>query len=163
MRRAVVTGVVLAVMLAFPVPRPAGKAEEREGRAAPRDRDVVSALMHQKLKHAQKVLEGLAVNDFDLIATHAQELVLLSKKAEWMVLKTPKYELRSNEFRRTAEDLIQNAKQKNLDAATLAYMDMTMSCVRCHKYVRQVRQARLDDDDSAVPVRTVRRLASPAD
>jgi hypothetical protein len=149
------------MVLAFSVLRPAGKAAEREGRAAPQDRDVVSDLMHKKLKHAQKVLEGLAVNDFDMIAKHAQELMLLSKKAEWMVVKTPKYELRSNEFRRTAEDLIQNAKQKNIDAATLSYMDMTMSCVRCHKYVREIRRARLDEDE--VPIRAVRRPVSLAD
>jgi hypothetical protein len=151
---------VLAVGLFVSLPRPAGKAAEREGRAAARDREAVSELMHSKLKHAQKVLEGVAVNDFDMIAKHAEELVLLSKKAEWMVFKTPKYELRSNEFRRTAEDLIQNAKQKNLDAAALSYMDMTMSCVRCHKYVRQVRQARLNEDDRERPVRAVRRPAS---
>jgi hypothetical protein len=137
-----------------------GKAAEREGRAAPQNREAVSELMHNKLRHAQKVLEGVAVNDFDMIAKHAEELVLLSKKAEWMVFKTPKYELRSNEFRRAAEDLIQNAKQKNLDAAALSYMDMTMSCVRCHKYVRQVRQARLDEDDRDPPIRAVRRPAS---
>jgi hypothetical protein len=151
---------MLATALFVSLPRPAGKAAEREGRAAPRDREAVSELMHNKLKHAQKILEGVAVNDFDMIAKHAEELVLLSKKAEWMVFKTPKYELRSNEFRRAAEDLIQNAKQKNLDAAALSYMDMTMSCVRCHKYVRQVRQARLDEDDRERPIRADRRPGS---
>jgi hypothetical protein len=151
---------MLATALFVSLPRRAGKAAEREGRAASRDREAVSELMHNKLKHAQKVLEGVAVNDFDMIAKHAEELVLLSKKAEWMVFKTPKYELRSNEFRRAAEELIQNAKQKNLDAAALSYMDMTMSCVRCHKYVRQVRQARLDEDDRDRPIRAVHRPGS---
>jgi hypothetical protein len=151
---------VLATVLSVSLPRPAGKAAERDGRGAPRDREAVSELMHNKLKHAQRVLEGVAVNDFDMIAKHAEELVLLSKKAEWMVFKTPKYELRSNEFQRAADDLIQNAKQKNLDAAALSYMDMTMSCVRCHKYVRQVRQARLNEGDRERPIRAVRRPGS---
>lgn len=101
-------------------------------------------MMQKKLEHSQKVLEGITQNDFDKIAKHAEEMILISKSTEWMVLKTPQYELHSNEFRRIAESLIQNAKDKNLDGAALAYLDLTMNCVKCHKYVREVRTTRLD-------------------
>jgi hypothetical protein len=104
----------------------------------------VSDLMRKKLEHSQKVLEGIAVNDFKLIAKHADELIDLSKQVEWRVLKTPQYEVHSNEFRRSAETLIKNAKDKNLDAAALTYVEMTLTCVRCHKYVREERMTRLD-------------------
>ena len=30
------------------------------------------------------------------------------------------------------------------DATVLAYMDVTMKCVNCHKYVRSIRMAKLD-------------------
>jgi len=101
-------------------------------------------LMTKKLENSQKVLEGIALNDFDKITKHAEELIRISKAAEFKVLKTPQYELYSNEFRRSAESLIQNAKEKNLDGAALSYVDMTLTCVRCHKHVREVRMARLD-------------------
>jgi hypothetical protein len=101
-------------------------------------------LMKRKLENSQKVLEGLALNNFDEISKHAQELISLSKQAEWKVLKTPDYELSSNEFRRSAAELVKNAKDKNLDGATLAYVDLTLTCVRCHKYVRETRHVRLD-------------------
>ena len=39
------------------------------------------------------------------------------------------------------EDIQKGVAKKNLDAATLGYMDLTMSCVRCHKHVREVRKA----------------------
>lgn len=52
--------------------------------------------------------------------------------------------MHSNEFRRSAENVAQAAKNKNIEGATLVYMDMTMVCVRCHKHVREVRQARRD-------------------
>ena len=100
--------------------------------------------MHQKLEHSQKILEAITLEDFDLIGKHADELIVLSKRLEWKVLKTPKYEVHSNDFRRAAEELIKNAKDKNLDAASLSYVELTLTCVRCHKHVREVRMARRD-------------------
>jgi hypothetical protein len=109
-----------------------------------RDDKGLKELMQRKLKFSQRVLEGLALNDFDKIAASAEELILVSKAAEWKVVKTPRYEMYSNEFRRNAETMIQNAKAKNLDGATLAYVDLTLTCVKCHKHVREVRMGRLD-------------------
>jgi len=100
-------------------------------------------LMQQKLGHAQKVLEGVAIKDFDLIEKHADELIILSKKAEWAVLQTPEYTRQSDDFRRNADSLAKAAKDKNLDGAALAYVQVTMSCVNCHKHVREVRMASL--------------------
>jgi hypothetical protein len=101
-------------------------------------------LMKKKLQHSQRVLEGIALNDFGLISRNAEDLMQVSKEAEWRVLKSPEYEVNSNEFRRSAVALIKAAKDKNIDGAALAYMDLTLSCVRCHKHLREVRQTRLD-------------------
>src|SRR5436309_2442129 len=81
-------------------------------------------LMQRKLKHAQKVLEGLAINDFDKIAENGEELLAISKLAEWKAIKTPRYSTYSDEFREAVEKLVKNAKDKNLDGATLAYLEM---------------------------------------
>jgi|SRR6516225_2493202 hypothetical protein len=108
------------------------------------DAKKVSALMRRKLQHAQKVLEGIALNDFDKIINHADELMQISKEVEWQVMKTPRYEVQSNEFRRAVETLQDKAVQKNLDGAALGYVELTLSCVKCHKYVREVRMTRLD-------------------
>ena len=110
----------------------------------PKEPTSVSDLMKKKLRHAQKVLEGVTVKDFDLISKHARELILISNEAEWKVLKTPRYEIYSNDFRRNAEALIKNAKAENLDAAALSYVDLTLTCVKCHKHVREERMTRLD-------------------
>jgi hypothetical protein len=108
------------------------------------DEKKVAALMQQKLRDAQKVLEGVAIGDFDLIESNADDLLRVSKQAEWHIVKTPQYEMHSNEFRRAAETLGQKARDKNLDGASLAYVEMTLTCVRCHKHVREVRAARRD-------------------
>jgi cytochrome c556 len=102
-------------------------------------------LMQRKLKHAQKVLEGLAINDFDKIAENGEELLAISKLAEWKAVKTARYTIYSDEFRETVEKLVKSSKDKNLDGATLAYLEMTSSCVKCHKHVREARMVRLDE------------------
>jgi hypothetical protein len=107
----------------------------------------VSDLMQKKLKHSQKLLEGLAVNDFDSLARNADELIQVSKEVEWKVMKTPQYELYSDEFRQHAETLHDKAKAKNLDGAALAYVELTLTCVRCHKHVREVRMTQREPRD----------------
>lgn len=106
--------------------------------------DKVSLFMRAKLQQSQKVIEGLAVEDFDMIAKSAQEMSLLSRAEEWQVLATPEYAQHSMEFRRSADALTEAAKKKNLDGAALQYVDVTLKCVSCHKYVRRVRAAQLD-------------------
>lgn len=99
-------------------------------------------LMQQKLHASQKIMEGIALGDFDMIAKNAEELSAISKKAEWRVVKTPQYEIYYTDFQRTADTLAKNAKNKNLDAATLTFMELTLSCVKCHKHLREVRMTR---------------------
>ena len=96
-------------------------------------------LMRRKLQHSQKVLEGVAVGDFKMIEKNAEELLEISKQISWKVLNTPAYELHTNAFRRSAETLVKNAREKNLDAAALTYVDLTLTCVKCHKHVRDER------------------------
>jgi len=142
MRKLAYLMAVLLVTVGFP--SFTGYGEEQKTADDPPKK--VRDLMHKKLENSQKILEGIAINDFKLIAKHADELIDLSKQVEWKVLKTPQYEIHSNQFRRSAETLIKDAKDKNLDAAALTYMEMTLTCVRCHKYVREERMTRLDLD-----------------
>ncbi len=65
--------------------------------------DNVEEFMRVKLKHSQKVLEGLATEDYDLIGKSAQEMSLLSHAAQWQVLQTAEYTRRSAEFRRARQ------------------------------------------------------------
>lgn len=102
----------------------------------------LSKVMQEKLDKSKTVLEGIALADFRKITSSAERLIQLSKTTEWFVYKTPRFELHTNEFRRAAETVISKAKEKNLDGVTLAYFDLTMACVRCHQYVRDVRDAR---------------------
>lgn len=108
--------------------------------------DPVQTFMRAKLTHSNEVLEGLTTENFDQIAKHGQELSLLSRATSWNVLQTPEYKQRSLEFRRGTDALTKAGKNKNLDGAALAYVDVILKCVNCHKYVRGVRTARVEQN-----------------
>ena len=60
----------------------------------------------------------------------------LSMESGWNVQTTPAYLKLSSEFRDSAERLRKAAEKKNIDGSTLAYFEVTLNCVRCHKYIR---------------------------
>jgi hypothetical protein len=97
-----------------------------------------SELMRRKLTYAQRILEGVALEDYATIAKGARELKELSEDAEWNAFPDMDYLRYSNEFRTICDDLSVQSKEKNLDGATLSYMRLTMNCVNCHKFVRVI-------------------------
>jgi hypothetical protein len=132
--------IALAVFL---VTLPGASGGDGNKKSDPNNKDTAE-LMQRKLRESQKVLEAIALGNFENIASHAEELLEVSKAASFRVLKTPRYEVYSKEFQQTAEALAKNAREKNLDAAALSYVELTLTCVKCHKHVREVRMVRLD-------------------
>lgn len=100
-------------------------------------------VMRLKLVYSQAVMEGIAKEDYTRIGANAQKLVQLSEGTGWYTRQTPEYELFTTEFRRHAQSLVKAAKDQNIDAATGAYMQMTVSCVSCHKYMRGAKPVSL--------------------
>ena len=98
--------------------------------------DDVAVFMRAKLDHSSEVLEGLSLADFEKIRRGGQLLALASQASSWQVLQSEEYARQSVAFRRACERLERAATEKNLDAAALAWMDVTMKCVQCHRYVR---------------------------
>ena len=96
-------------------------------------------VMQRKLTHAQTVLEGLALEDFDKIRAGSDGLIECYKDASWRINDTDKYLLFGNDFLRRVENLQTAANDKKIDAAALAYVDLTLTCVKCHQYLRDTR------------------------
>src|SRR5262249_17782630 len=112
---------IVATMLAVTV---ALVASAGHGQEKKKDDNKTGTLMKKKLAASQKVLEGLALNDFTQIKENADALHDISREATFKALKTPRYEIYADEFQQTAEKLSKAAKDKNLDAAALAYVDL---------------------------------------
>jgi hypothetical protein len=108
------------------------------------DPNEVAPFMRLKLAHTEKLLEGIALADFGMIEKYSQALSIQSRDEMWQVLQTPDYLQHSIDFRRAADRVTAAARKKNIDAAALGYVGLTMQCVECHKHVRDVRQAAID-------------------
>ena len=126
MRRLVYAALVLPLLV---IP---SSSQEKKKKREP------DPLMTQKLKESQALLEGLALNDPAKVQASAEELLRISKAAQFRrALSTARYEFHANAFQRAAETAIEKAKAKNIDGATLAYLDLTLTCVRCHQHTRE--------------------------
>lgn len=112
-----------------------GWAQEKE---TDLKRSKEANFMEAKLRHSQKLLAALATEDYDQMIAQAQNLKLMSLESTWNILQTEDYIQHSADFRRRADSLTKAAKQKNLDAAALAYVQLTLNCIECHKHVRDV-------------------------
>ena len=97
-----------------------------------RDKNV----MQLKLAYAQGALEAIATESYSTLATNAQRLGALSRQVSWRLRHTVEYERLTADFRRQTEALAKAAKDRNVDAATVAYFQLTVSCVNCHKHLR---------------------------
>lgn len=107
---------------------------------APPTKDV---WMKQKLRLSQDILAGLTESDFDKISDGAMALNASGYLEKWISKEKPRhedYELQLSNFQFYNRELIRQARDKNIDGATLAYHLMTATCVQCHKIVRDVKK-----------------------
>lgn len=92
--------------------------------------------MQKKLEYSEKILAGLATADFEEIAKNARSMGALTQMEKWVRSGLPEYRSQLRIFANANEQLIQAAEDEKLDGATLAYVQLTLSCVNCHKVVR---------------------------
>lgn len=85
----------------------------------------------------REVLRGIVTEDYALIRKNAQAMKKMGTATEWNIVQGDIYGDYSSSFLRSAELLDKAAKNKNDDGALLVYMQMTMNCIECHRYVRE--------------------------
>jgi hypothetical protein len=102
--------------------------------------DQLGGFMQLKLDHAKGILEGLSNEDFNAISQNAQGLATLSLESSWNAYTTPEYLALSTDFRRAVRMMTEAANEKNLDRAALAYVNTTVQCIECHRYMRHAKR-----------------------
>lgn len=112
------------------------KSEKQGIQKAIPARKGVSIFMRMKLDASQKILEGLAMDDFELIQEGAAKLEEMSAAEKWRVTNDPFYREHSADFQKTARRLSKNAKEGKLEASALTWLEATMQCIECHKWTR---------------------------
>jgi hypothetical protein len=138
MKRSSSLSIVLAVVIAG-LAQAQGGAEPVED--MPKVARPLDSFMRRKLELSKDALKGIVTEDFPLIKKTAEGLEKMSRQAEWEVFHLDEYNHFSAEFRRIARSMAKQAENKNIDGSALAYMQLTMSCVECHKFTRGVKMA----------------------
>jgi cytochrome c556 len=100
---------------------------------------IVESLMKAKAGYAHRLLDAVVKGDLDTARGQAFRLKAVAETADWNVMSTPDYARETEEFVRATDRLLRAAETRNLDAVALAYVQVTLSCVRCHRYVRSHR------------------------
>jgi cytochrome c556 len=93
--------------------------------------------MKQKLAYSQQILNGLAQEDYELIAKSATAMKGLNTIESFVRQRPEGYRTQLKTFQFSVDELIRHAEDDNLDGATLAFTQMTISCVNCHKELRK--------------------------
>jgi hypothetical protein len=106
--------------------------------------DPLETIMGQKLGYAHNLLEALILEDFGAIERNSEQLRRLSRASNWNVIRTYEFTRHNSEFRRAIDALLQAAQEKSLDGAAQSYVELTLQCIRCHQYLRNVGRAGLD-------------------
>ena len=100
-----------------------------------------SEAMKAKQKHAHAILDALTAGDADALRRNAEVMSLIADMRVFVAAyNTDHYKFEAVTFKRAADGMLKAAKEKNMDAASLAYFDMTRTCVKCHAHFRGVKK-----------------------
>jgi hypothetical protein len=89
--------------------------------------------MEGKMAITQEILRGVVLRDFKLIEKGATGINVLTLADQWMYKDTKEYVRMSEDLRRISRQLVKAGREKDINAATLAYQRLTLNCVECHQ------------------------------
>lgn len=92
--------------------------------------------MRMKMAWSDGVLEGLALEKFEMVSQNAIRMRNMTQSNMWFVMRQPEYLVQTTNFQKSADALYMAAVDKNLDASTEAYVNVMKNCVECHRLVR---------------------------
>lgn len=135
----------------------------------PSKKRTTHQVMRDKLSLSQQLLHSVVVEDYATVERQSNELAELTREAAWMAHRTDEYRLESVDFERSAYQLAAAAREEKLSETTLGFLGVTMSCVRCHRYLREADEiqsqqitippvAELPDDNAAKSVWMKKKL-----
>ncbi len=107
---------------------PQARADEEDQKA--------SFWMKKKLEYTDQILAGLTSENYEQVAKSARTMNTLGYLEKWVRAGSPEYRQQLRIFQIANRQLIEMADEENLDGAAIAYVQLTLSCVNCHKVVR---------------------------
>jgi hypothetical protein len=111
---------------------PSATAQDRGDKSQP-----TSFWMQKKLEFSKHILAGISTADFDQIVENGEAMRKLSTIEGFIRGRTPGYRTQLQIFEESADEIIRQAKRDNVEGAALAFTQLTISCVNCHKQLRE--------------------------
>jgi hypothetical protein len=94
--------------------------------------------MKKKLDFSQNILAGIATADFEKVEQNARAMRSLNQIEKFVRGRgTNGYRTQLQVFEFANDELVRFAGEKNVDGAGLAFTQLTLSCVNCHKQMRR--------------------------
>ena len=93
--------------------------------------------MDRKLEYTSNILKGMANADFDAIARQAQAMRFVNRIEGFVRQKPAGYRSQLKAFDLAVDEIEEMAQEENLEGVTLAFHQLTVSCVQCHKQLRR--------------------------
>lgn len=93
--------------------------------------------MQKKLEYSKNILAGISTADFDKIVENGESMRRLSTIEGFIRGQTPGYRTQLGIFEEAAGEIIRQGKKDNVEGAALAFTQLTISCVNCHKQLRE--------------------------
>ena len=116
------------------------KAPQVNGKGSADKKDeparALAKFMRQKLHASNQILEGLCTEDLQMVTEGSQTLMKMSGEERWRVSNDIMYRRYSNEFGQAVEELRSEAEDNDMDGTSLAWVNVTMKCLKCHEWVR---------------------------
>lgn len=99
-------------------------------------REVSRGYMRQKLAYSQGVLEGLTLENFELVTKSGIRIRNMKLTNMLYSVKNPLYMRHLTNFQRSVDGLLDASTERNLARATRSYQRVIESCVECHRDYR---------------------------
>lgn len=120
------------------VAKPKSPPKKSEGSADKKDDPdpVLRKFMRQKLHASNQILEGLCTEDLQMVSEGSATLMTMSGEEKWRVSNDIMYRRYSTEFIHAVEELQKEAEDNDMNGTSMAWVNVTMKCLKCHEWVR---------------------------
>lgn len=128
MRHVVFFGLLPFVVIGVAAAEAAEEKSEREKSA--------SVWMTKKLDYSKEILAGITVADAERVKIAAGHMRTLNKVEAFVRSRNPAYREQLKAFQDANEEILRRSEADDLEGAATAFSQMTTSCIRCHKVLR---------------------------
>ncbi len=94
--------------------------------------------MTVKLEKSQEIFAALTKADYQTIAESASTLEMLSKIEGFVRKRNLAYGTQLRTFEFAVKEIQKQSEKENIEGVVLGFNQLTLSCVNCHKQLRDV-------------------------